>query len=194
MTSDEFDLLMDALQPGLLDWLSGLVVPILLGGLTLWVAMISNRVAKQSQALAERVRQDELDQRALEDRVTATKLLRQYGDALVNEAATGRYANPSALDLRKEIEDEALRLRVGGIREVLDDIAESARSAKRHDSADNAVVLNAMTMVIIKYEVDAWARDPERWLSGRDDRKARRQEIEDTATPVKTAKSAKPKA
>jgi hypothetical protein len=170
---EQLERLLNALQPDLLDWLSGLAVPLLLGVLTLLVAVWANRTARMSNDLAARAHEAELERLSLADRVEAGRLLRQFSQALVDERARGRYSTPSAMDLERGLRDEVVRLRVPGISELITDLREDAARIVRWDSGERSSVINAMATLIIQYSVDAWLRDPAKWLAERPERKAR---------------------
>jgi len=77
MTEDDLDRLIAAMQPGWLDWLSGLVVPVLLAGATLAVAIWAGRTAAKSNELAR--------EKADDDRLAATRAFELEKEKLEDE-------------------------------------------------------------------------------------------------------------
>ncbi len=76
-------------EPGILDWLSGIVLPVLVTSLTIGVAVWAGRIAKRSNELAERIHDDTKRDAARRLRLPFKTVLNEFWTAITAARTLG---------------------------------------------------------------------------------------------------------
>ena len=162
MTSNEFDQLIAALQPGLLDWLSGLMVPLTLGGLTLLVAIWSIRVAKRGNDLAQRVHEETIREKRFERRLQYVSALRELNSALATFSMLGKQDDALLARVNERLTAEQEKSGEPSARKVLRWIAEFWENVgPLANSGRNLFEL----LETVEKGIDEWRQDPDAFMA-----------------------------
>jgi len=150
-----------ALEPSILDWISGVVVPLMLGCLTLFVAIWAGRIAKKSNALAVQLHKET-------QAVEARRLRANYAHelmAFVNRFPAGRLAGLDAnQQLRDSLDDNA---RLAEAQARADDVTANTLTSWASQIARKGTMTGVDAFdgfmnlqVRVKQMIDLWVQDP----------------------------------